>query len=60
MPREKGEEWKHVTVLSNGNSHNSVKMKCVYCDKSIPSILKAVATRLSLSSEKNVFRENSR
>jgi hypothetical protein len=33
MPREKGEEWKHVTVLSNGNSHNSVKMKCVYCDK---------------------------
>jgi len=33
MPREKGEEWKHVAVLSNGNSSNSVKMTCVYCDK---------------------------
>jgi len=26
MPREKGEEWKHVTVLSAGDSRSGVKM----------------------------------
>jgi len=33
MPREKEEEWKQFTVLSNENSSNSVKKKCLHCDK---------------------------
>jgi hypothetical protein len=34
MPRDKGEEWKHVTVLSEGEGNSGVKkVKCVYCDK---------------------------
>ena len=32
MPREKGSEWKHVTVLCE-KAQGLPKVKCTYCDK---------------------------
>ena len=31
MPREKGDEWKHVTIVEE--STKGIKVKCVYCSK---------------------------
>jgi hypothetical protein len=29
MPREKGDEWKHVTIVEE--SIKGIKVKCIYC-----------------------------
>ena len=34
MPKDKGPEWDHVTVIADGGKETAyVTMQCLYCDK---------------------------
>ena len=34
MPKEKGDEWKHVIIIDENDNQTFNKVKCIYCEKS--------------------------